>query len=86
MAFGLILFILVMGSVIVSVKGASKGAELVKLEREILLVEQENRDLRANMLSHTSLSRIEEEAPNRGLIKPEHIVYIQAPDPIAKLP
>lgn len=79
--------IALVGSVATSILFASRGSEMVHLEREISSLEQENRELEERIASQSSLTDLAKRAQDLGLHKPYQIVYTtDGEDSLAKLP
>lgn len=83
--------ILVVVTVIVSVNYASKGSELMMVEREISKLTTENSEVEEQIVKLTSVSNLVEGIEETGFIDPENIEYLssdlaQGQDIIAKLP
>lgn len=71
LAFSLVLQIYVSNSV------AGEGHELRQTEAQIEQVARDNKILREQIASTTSLAQLEAESQTLGLAKPESIVYIR---------
>jgi len=75
---GILMIVLIMGTVFVSISYSSKGSELLMIEREIAQVERENRDIKTKVIKETSLTKLTEAVDELELIKPEEtaVVYL----------
>ena len=91
MLLGGIAGVLVVVTVVVSVNYASKGSELMMVEREISKLTTENSEVEEQIVKLTSVSNLVEGIEETGFIDPEKIEYLssdlaQGQDIIAKLP
>ncbi|OGC69541.1 hypothetical protein A2415_05330 [candidate division WWE3 bacterium RIFOXYC1_FULL_39_7] len=83
--------VLVVVTVVVSVGYASKGSELMIVEREISKLTTENGEIEEQIVRLTSVSNLVEGIEETDFIDPENIEYLssdlaQGQDIIAKLP
>ncbi|GEM_PF-2662003 len=78
-------FLLVV-TVFLAIESAGNGSKLYYLEKERTRLEEENRQLKTELIAKTSLTKIEEIALSLGMKKSEDIIYIDSEVPIAKLP
>jgi hypothetical protein len=83
---GIVSLILLAGTVICSVGTSSLGSKLLRLEREIAKIDSENRDLRGQMISESSLNLVSEKAIEEGMVKSGKVIYISKGEFVAKLP
>ena len=73
---GVFIFILVGCAVFVSITNSSKGSELVAIEKEIAMVERDNRELTTKIVKETSLTKLMDRVPEMKMEKPEELVYL----------
>lgn len=73
-------------TVLTSIQGSASNSSLLKIEREIARLETENSDYNAQLISQTSLTRVQETSLTLNLVRPTHIVYLNKSDFLAKLP
>jgi cell division protein FtsL len=73
---GCLFAMLVVTSVFVSISSASKGSELMEIEREMQDMSARNQQLKMEMISGTSLKYIAERADELGMVRPEKIMYL----------
>lgn len=70
------LMVLVVVGVAVSIGLSSKGSELLRLEKMISEVNTRNREIKMEMVSESSLTKIAQRADQMGMIKPEKVIYL----------
>ena len=80
------LVLLVAAAVFLSIEAATKGAQLMYLEKEIAKVEKENKALTSSLVQDTSLTKIAQMAEELGMKRPKSIIYLNNKDTVAKLP
>ncbi|HJX38020.1 MAG TPA: hypothetical protein VJ714_05450 [Anaerolineae bacterium] len=89
---GILLLLLVLGSLVGSFylnqasQTAAAGLEIVRLTREREYWRQDNADLRRQIASMESLSRIKVRAEELGFIKPEAVEYLVVQSPPLEQP
>ncbi len=64
--------------VLFAVDNSSTGVKIALLEEEIHKLEEENENLSKNLLSTSSLTKINERAEGLGFLKIEKAIYLQA--------
>jgi cell division protein FtsL len=84
--FTVTLIVLVIANVFFTVSVSASGAELTNIEKIQTTLASKNQELTDKITSESSLSNIGEKADSLGFTKPENIVYVQAVEPVAKLP
>lgn len=84
--FTITLIVLVIANVFFTVSVSASGAELTSIEKIQNTLASKNQELTDKITSESSLSTIGEKAEALGFSKPENIVYVQAVEPVAKLP
>lgn len=89
--FGVVAGGLVVATVFVSVSFASKGSQLMLVEKEIEKVSAENNEIREQVVKRTSVSDLVAEIDKTDFTDPETLEYLSAdmalqPEIIAKLP
>jgi cell division protein FtsL len=72
----LILGILFVITVFFGVKASSEGMTLVALNEKAQELQQQNQELKDQIVSSTSLSQVAKQSDSLGLIKPEKYVYL----------
>ncbi|OGM31233.1 hypothetical protein A2630_04390 [Candidatus Woesebacteria bacterium RIFCSPHIGHO2_01_FULL_44_10] len=77
--------LLAVATVILAIDSSAKGAVLASLENESVTLEKENRQLKDDLVSATSLTNTQKIAEEAGLIKPEKIIYLNILEPVASL-
>jgi len=81
------IIMMVIAIVVVSIKAASLGTELIQIEKQIRLVEAENRKIMAQTVEGTSLTRINQKALDLGMIKASEVYFLgQETSQVAQLP
>jgi cell division protein FtsL len=73
---GLILIILISGSIFTTITYSSKGSELVSIENQISDVDRENREIKTKIIKESSLTKLGDSAEQMKMIEPENIVYL----------
>ncbi|MEK7061307.1 MAG: hypothetical protein AAB954_01450 [Patescibacteria group bacterium] len=84
--FTCLLIVLVIANVFFTVSVSASGAELTNIEKTQSTLLSNNQELTDKIANESSLSIIGEKAESFGFSKPENIVYVQVPEPVAKLP
>lgn len=74
----IVLGVLLAATIIVSLKAGSKGDKLVLLENEQNTLQDENQDLKDNLVAVSSLTRIEKIASDSGMITPDSFLYVSS--------
>lgn len=64
-------------SVATSIVTSTYASKLVSLQREIAVVEKENRELALTDISAQSLTAVSEKASELGFVKPSSVYYVQ---------
>ncbi len=67
---------MVMAIVMVSIQIVSLGSKLMQIEKQISLVEAENRQIMSQMIEQTALNHINAKAEKLGMVKPSEIYYL----------
>ena len=78
--FMVVAFAMFVGTIFMAVDIATSGAEISKLEGTIYELEQVNRNLTQEVITHSSVSAIDEESQALGFAKPEKVVYLTIED------
>ena len=74
-------------TVLVGVETSLNGVRYLAIEKNINLLEAQNRELSEKLISETSLKKTAEEAVNLKFTKPTNIIYLTAGSQVvAKLP
>ena len=84
--FTCLLIVLVIANVFFTVSVSASGAELTNIEKTQSTLLSNNQELTDKIANESSLSIIGEKAESFGFSKPENIVYVQVPEPVAELP
>lgn len=71
-----ILTILLISTILVAVKATNEGSKLLTLEKRAAELEEENKELKNQIISKTSLTEIGKNADKLGLGKPEKFIYL----------
>jgi len=82
---------MVIAIVIVSIQAASLGSELMQIEKQISLIETENRKLMSQTIEETALTRVRQKAQELGMVKADDVYYLgqmagMDNKPVAQLP
>ena len=75
-AFLAVILAMLVGTIFLAVDSATSGAEISKLEREIYVLEQANREIGQEVIKLSSVSAIDVSAQDLGFAKPEKTVYL----------
>lgn len=70
------ILLLVSGIVFVSIKASSQGARLVEIEKEIQMLEEQNKKLKNKMITETSLQYLSKVAGAIEFSDPSKIIYL----------
>jgi len=79
-----VLGVLLVATILVSLKAGNKGDKLVLLASEAQALQGENQDLKDNLVATSSLTRIAKVASASGMVVPENFLYISSS--VASLP
>lgn len=77
----LVLFAL--ATIFLAIESFAQGAQLVGLESKEAQIESQNEELRSQLVTSTSLSKISDEAQQMGMIVPGKLIYINGEKPVA---
>ena len=69
-----------------TISSAVSGAEISNLENKEVLLKDQNRVYKEEMVVKSSLTSIEKKAMELGFVKPQEVVYIAEKETVAKLP
>src|SRR5688572_26623406 len=79
------LLFVVMAQLIVSNMLASKGDEMVSLEKQIVQLGRENQNARQEMAEKASLAQVSRSIEQLGFVAPASIIYVDLTQPVASL-
>lgn len=85
-AFASLLLFLFGATIFLAIESSSQGAQLIALERDAQLLEAENRQIEAQIVSQSSLAKVAGMIEELKMVKPEKIVYLNREQPVAQLP
>ncbi len=74
---GIIVFVLFVATVFFAIKSSSQGANLVVLENKAVELEAQNQEIKDKIVASTSLTKIEKNADDLGMVKPEKFIYLK---------
>jgi len=69
-----------------TISSAVSGAEISNLENKEVLLKDQNRVYKEEMVVKSSLTSIEKKAVELRFVKPQEVVYIAEKETVAKLP
>lgn len=72
-----IVFGLFVATVFFAIKSSSQGANLVVLENKAMELEAQNQEVKDKIVGSTSLTKIEKDANDLGMVKPEKFIYLK---------
>lgn len=72
-----IVFVLFVATVFFAIKSSSQGANLVVLENKAVELEAQNQEIKDKIVASTSLTKIEKNANDLGMVKPEKFIYLK---------
>ncbi len=73
----MIVFVLFVATVFFAIKSSSQGASLLVLENKAIELEAQNQDIKDKIVGSTSLTKIEKNANDLGMVKPEKFIYLK---------
>ena len=79
-------FVLVISQIVISNSFSTSGETVIKLERETKILEEENKQLRAQISQKGSLYYIEEQALVRGFVELRNIISLSSAIPVVFKP
>lgn len=77
--------LLVTVQIFFTIQASSLGAELSVLERKSMEITRKNQELKASLVSKSSLSNAQEKAGKNGYIKPSQVLFVKQDAPVAQL-
>lgn len=73
-------------TVVAAIESSSYGVRLYRLEEQVRQLEAQNSEMRGELASKTSLTRVVNESKELGMVKPTNFVYFKSLSTAAKLP
>lgn len=81
--FGVFFTLVVLGSVYLAIFAASRGSELLYLEKKRSALEARKSELVAELVAKSSLNQVAEAGKELGMQKPTQILYLNKGEPVA---
>ena len=78
--------LLAVSSVFMTVVTATSGAEVSNLQKQEAELSDERMNLNNTLIKSLSMSQLQEKSNELGFSKPVGLVYVAAPEAVAKLP
>lgn len=81
---GLVIVVLLFGTVYTAIVSGLKGGELNSIELDRQMIEDEVKELSYLVVSTSSLLIISKEASELGMVKPQNFLYLTQVEPVAQ--
>lgn len=86
LVFAFLLLLSAFGKLLVSSTLADRGQYLAQLDAEMVKLSRENRIIKEDVASNSSIVKIATESAGLGLVKSVKSIYVELAQPVAQIP